>query len=249
MTGAAGRIGQIVLPDLERSYDVVATSLRGEGGYRALDVADLDAIVEALDGCSAVVHLAGRTARSQPSINELVSANVHGTWNIFHAAAVTAVERVVFASSNHVVGMHEDRLRSAVPPNSSCILPVELPVAPRGHYGLSKAFGEMCGAMYAEQTGLAVVSLRLGAVLETEEPPRSGGHVASAAEHRHETSRLASVWLSWRDLRSLVRAALTAPIYGSVVAYGVSDNLTRIWSLEPGLKDLGWYPADGIGRP
>ena len=64
------------------------------------------------------------------------------------------VKRVVFASSNHAVGFYPREQR----------IGVNVTVRPDSRYGVSKAFGEALGALYADKHGLRVTCLRIGNV-------------------------------------------------------------------------------------
>ena len=69
---------------------------------------DYDAVLAAMDGIDTVVHLAG-AASPEASWGQVLDANIVGTRNVLEAARAAEVARVVFASSNHAMGMF-DRL-------------------------------------------------------------------------------------------------------------------------------------------
>ena len=54
-------------------------------------------------GVDTVVHLAADGNEFAPW-EELIGPNLDALANVFHAAALAGVERVIFASSNHVMG-------------------------------------------------------------------------------------------------------------------------------------------------
>ena len=85
-------------------------------------------------------------------------ANIVGTYNVFESARLAGVRKIIFASTNHVMGMY-DRDRQ---------WPVyaDQPVRPDSLYGVSKAFGESLGRHFADEYGISVVSLRIGWFLE-----------------------------------------------------------------------------------
>jgi len=55
--------------------------------------------------------------------------------------------------------------------------------------------------------------------------------------------RMLASWLSYDDLERLVVAALTAPLVGHTVVYGMSDNATAWWDNTPA-RHLGYRPQD-----
>src|SRR5437588_53655 len=66
------------------------------------DLADRDALREAVRGVDAVLHLAGISLES--TFDKILRANIEGTYNLYEAAREEGVRRIVFASSNHAVG-------------------------------------------------------------------------------------------------------------------------------------------------
>ena len=82
----------------------------------------------------------------------ILQANIIGCYNLFEAARRKGVKRVVFASSNHAIGFY---------PRTHHI-GTDVTVRPDSRYGVSKAFGEALGALYADKHGLRVLCLRIG---------------------------------------------------------------------------------------
>jgi nucleoside-diphosphate-sugar epimerase len=203
------------------------------------DLADLGAFEAVFADAEAVVHLAAN-AEVDASWDELLPANVIGAYHAFEAAERAGVRRVVFASSNHAMGMYmwdDDRFTDADRPAQ---VTADLPVRPDSLYGTSKAWGEALGRFYAERRGLEVVCLRIGAVTEDDEAPDP----VARFEPPRVARRVPGMWLSHRDCASLVEAALTADV-GFAIVNGVSDNAGRWFSLDEGRRLLGWQPQDG----
>ena len=93
LTGAAGIIGSLIRPLLAASYEhVVLTdlddidALRENESYWRGDITDLDFVTRISQGVDGIVHLAGRVGPDF-SFNEVLTANVIGTHNLFAAAA------------------------------------------------------------------------------------------------------------------------------------------------------------------
>jgi uronate dehydrogenase len=215
LTGAAGRIGTSMrerLPDYGwdvRAFDRVAVPGGVVGDITS--PADLDA---ALDGVSAVVHLAGQpTEAPWPTIRD---ANVDGLVQLFEAARRAGVSRVVWASSNHATGF------TPVTPE----LPADAAPRPDTLYGVSKVFGEALGRYYADRYGMRVACLRIGTFADE---PRD--------------VRTLSTWLSPDDCARLIDAALRSASLTFSIVWGVSANTRRTWSLGAG-RALGYEPHD-----
>lgn len=97
---------------------------------------------------------------------------------------------------------------------------------PDGHYGLSKAWGENVARFYFDRYGIESVCLRIGSSFP--EP---------------KDRRMLATWLSYDDLERLVVAALTAPVVGFSIVYGMSDNSTTWWN-NATAAHIGFRPQD-----
>lgn len=237
VTGGTGGIGRILRDGL---------SDRFEGRWLSrqdADITDLDALERVFAGAEAVIHLAA-AAEIQSPWESVLGANIVGAYNVFEAARRSGVRRVVFASSNHAVGMYMHDTERFADPTHPVEVGADAPVRPDSLYGASKAWGEAVGRFYAERQGLEVVCLRIGWVVDEPGPPTT---MELREEPPDVRPRAAGMWLSHRDLVSLVEASLTAPVRFAIVN-GVSDNVGRWLGLEEARDALGWEPRDGIGR-
>jgi uronate dehydrogenase len=97
---------------------------------------------------------------------------------------------------------------------------------PDSRYGLTKAFGEQVGAMFADKYGLRVLCIRIGFV-----------------EDRPIDARRLAIWSSWRDLAQLVRIGMQHPDLRYAVVYGVSDNTRSFFDNDTAFR-LGYRPQD-----
>ena len=221
ITGAAGDIGGRLRRTLQGIYPVLRLSDRvplGDAGPREEiergDVADLSACERMCAGVDGIVHLGGMSVENEWEV--ILESNIVGTYNLFEAARRQGVRRVIFATSNHAVGFyHRDQT-----------IGVDVTVRPDSRYGVSKAFGEALGALYADKYGLEVFCIRIGNVAD-----------------RPADKRRLSIWLSPRDLTQLVRIGLEHPEIRYEIVYGVSDN-ARSWYDNRNAARLGYRPQD-----
>ena len=221
ITGAAGRVGREMRRHLRGVYprlrlsDIAPLQREADGEeVDATDLTDLAAVLAMMEGVDAVVHLGGIAAERDWA--DLQAANILGTFNVFEAARMRRVQRVVYASSNHAIGFYERSQRidhTAIP-------------LPDSRYGVSKAVGESLGALYAHKHGIRVMSIRVGNF-----GPRP-------LEARH-----LSIWVSPRDLAQLVRIGLEHAELRHEVVYGVSGN-RRSWWDNANARRLGYAPQD-----
>lgn len=221
LTGAAGNLGGVLRRGLrERGYalrlsDMEAIADPGpDEDVVPADLRDGVAVAAAVEGVDAVVHFGAIPLEDR--FGAIVESNIRGTYNLFEAARLAGASRLVFASSNHVVGFHR----------RSTALDSAATHRPDGYYGLSKAFGEDLGRLYADNFGFGVLCMRIGSCLP-----------------RPNDARHLSTWLSHRDLVQLVAVGLEAPGLHFSVVYGISGN-TRAWWDNSAATDLGYCPED-----
>lgn len=237
ITGINGRIGSIIQGPLGDNHQVYGCDRAGPFQGRVLQV-DISISEEVLQFFQErgpfpyLVHLAANPEVDAPW-DDVLRSNIIGTRNIFHAARRFDTRRIVFASSNHVSGGYE-----GFPPQLHLKEAPELvspsdPIRPDSHYGVSKAFGEALARYYYERWEIASICLRIGSVLEDDDP---GGSL------RHRKT-----WLSHRDLVQLVEKSLLAEV-GFGIYYGVSDNEGRFWDLMNARKELGYEPQDNAAE-
>ncbi|HEX5959142.1 MAG TPA: NAD(P)-dependent oxidoreductase [Hyphomicrobiaceae bacterium] len=207
LTGAAGGVGSrlrkllpTVYSDLSLSDIAAPADLAASERFVAADLAQLDQVEAAVDGVEGIIHLGGHSVEGP--WETILQANIIGCYNLFEAARRKGVKRVVFASSNHAVGFYPRHRR----------IGTDAPVRPDSRYGVSKAFGEALGALYADKHGLRVLCLRIGHVLDAPVDKR----------------RLA-IWLSPDDLVQLVRIGLEHPDLHYEIFYGASRNERAWW--------------------
>jgi nucleoside-diphosphate-sugar epimerase len=238
VTGLSGLIGSALRPHLEGTYVLRALNRRPVPGVdcHLADLGDLEAIRPAFEGVDTVVHLAA-AAGDNNAPADIMRSNVVGAYNVFEAARLARVTRVIFASSGATVSGWERE-----PPLSDLVagryerlgewtrLTHESPVRPSGLYGASKVWGEALGRHYADAHGLSVICLRIGRV---------------KAEDRPTGPRDVSVWCSQRDIARMIVACIEAPpTLRFDIFFVVSDNRWNYRDLEHARAVLGWTPLD-----
>src|SRR5690606_14525954 len=157
-TGGTGRMGSVIRSGLAGRYERVVLFTRQEPSEPLHpteevvlgDLLDLEALVEAARGVDVIVHLGGIADES--SFDQILQSNIIGTQHVYEAARRSGVRRVVYASSNHVVGFH----------SSQEVLDESATLRPDTFYGVSKAFGEALASLYHDKWGVESVLLRIG---------------------------------------------------------------------------------------
>ncbi|MFB6140546.1 MAG: NAD-dependent epimerase/dehydratase family protein [Halosimplex sp.] len=241
VTGAAGNVGRQAL-DAFDGHDVTAVTHRDHDDVESevLEIEDREAVREVVAGHDVVVHLA---ANPNPSADwdDVVGPNIEGTYNVYAAAVESGVDRVVFASTNHVHQSHvydgEHDVESL--PDRPEPIAADDQFRPDSFYGVSKVTGEALGSFHADRDGIEVVNLRIGWLLsrdELRERQAEGGKVAQFAR---------AIWLSPEDCRRGIRKAATEPITENPLSANlVSGNPENYFSLVEARCGFGYHPED-----
>jgi nucleoside-diphosphate-sugar epimerase len=249
ITGADGQVGTALREHLAGEFNFrYLTREPHDFPSHVGDIADLDAIRPAFAGVQAVVHLAA-SAPVESSWDDVLHNNLIGTYNVFEAAREAGVDRVIFASSNHAVGMFEfENSPGLFALDDQRTIDHTAPIRPDSLYGVSKAYGEALGRYYHERHGMAVYCLRIGSMLGHDDPYREdilqsgAGILGLTPEQTRE--RMRATWLSRADAARLVRQCLTVAEPRWALVYGISDNPRQYWDLGHARAVLGYDPQD-----
>jgi NAD+ dependent glucose-6-phosphate dehydrogenase len=196
-----------------------------------------------------VVHLAASADVDAPW-EELLANNIVGTHNVFGAAARAGVDCVVFASSNHVIGMYESEGAPQIYElDDRRVYDHRVEIRPDSAYGVSKAYGEAIGRYYMELRGLRVFCLRIGWVSEED---RTGSRPAAnllSSMTKEQRLRVRAVWQSQRDCAQLIARCLQATAVRWAIVYGISNNRRQFWDLSHARRLLNYEPRDTAPGP
>ena len=244
VTGMAGTIGTVIQERLGDRYELASldrTPVEGVTSHVA-DIADAETIRPAFEGQDTVVHLAADPLAYSPW-DSILSNNIVGTYNVMEAARDAGVRRVVFASTNHVVGYYpmKDEPWRSLHEGRPDDLPEPIPtitaemMRPDGYYAVSKHFGESMGSYYHDEFGLSFIALRIGGV-NPEDSPSMMGPLGRA------------LYLSHRDAAHLIdRAIQASPSVGFAIVYGISNNTLRFHDIDTAADLIGYRPRDNAG--
>lgn len=212
VTGGTGKGGKWVVRELrEAGHDVLNVDARHDGSpdHQCLvaDLTDLGQTLDALSGAETVVHFAAIPAPQIRPEGETFRINTMSTYNVFAAAEMHHLRRVVWASSETVLGLPFD-----VPP---AFAPIDETIEPRpeSSYSLSKLVGETMAGQFARRTGIGFLGMRISNIMEPDDYARFPSYWDDARLRK---------WNLWgyvdaRDVATAARLGLEADISGSEI--------------------------------
>jgi nucleoside-diphosphate-sugar epimerase len=210
VTGGSGKAGRWIVRDLrDHGHDVLNADLVHDGSPHGqsvrTDLTDLGSAFEVVRGADAVVHFAAIPAPELRPAGETFRINALSSYNVFTAAAQQGVGRVVWASSETVMGLPFDE-----PPAYAPIDEAHLP-RPESSYALSKLVGETMAQQLARSHGIPFLGLRISNIMEPDDYARFGEWQDDPRVRR---------WNLWgyvdaRDVAQAVRLGLEADIRGA----------------------------------
>jgi nucleoside-diphosphate-sugar epimerase len=230
VTGAAGNIGAYYaahapshhkLRLLVRRRDARARQLSRRGEVMVGSLNQEKKLRAACAGIDTVLHLAGDPRPDAPW-DDLLKANILGTYQVLLAAREAGCRRVVLASSIHAVSGYpaDVQVRSSEPIN------------PGDLYGVSKCFAEALGRYYASQEGLSVIALRIGAF-----QPRGRAR-------KKDALFMMDCFVSRRDLQDLIVKCIDDTTLQFAIFHGLSDNRFKRLDISDARELVGYAPVD-----
>ena len=166
ITGANGNIGKKLREAWVEVYDLVLIDQKPDPDDPEVVEADLSVLNEnwftQFHGVDTVIHLAANPD-ADATWEDLEKPNLDALCNVFHAATLAGVERLIFASSNHVMGGYKEF--------PDMRITEDLPPKPDGPYGGAKLMGERLGRSLAKAYDITFIAVRLGWVQPGENDP------------------------------------------------------------------------------
>ncbi|WP_425403167.1 NAD-dependent epimerase/dehydratase family protein [Hwanghaeella sp.] len=254
ITGAAGLMGCYLVREMrEAGYPVRGFDLRE--GSEACDwvIGDVTSgadVARAMKGAGVVIHTAARANIWQGTGEEILQTNVMGTWQVYEAARQEGIKKIVFCSSDSVVG-YTVREGAMVPPS---YMPVDTdhPLRATDPYALSKVLGEDIARSFTHW-GMTTVALRTVFVAYPEMEGEIRARHAAPANYKGTpaggpSSAGGGAFYNYIDPRDLARAfklALELDLPpGTLKAYFLSSGET--FSPEPTLDRAKRLHGDAI---
>ncbi len=229
VTGGSGKAGRAVVADLvEHGFDVVNVDVAAgpdpDAPTLVADLTDLGQTVEALDGADAAVHFAAIPAPNILPDAATFAANAMSTYHVFAAAARLRLQRVVWASSETLIGLPFEREAPRYAPVDE-----DHPLLPESHYALAKLTGEVLAGEFSRWSGIPFVALRISNIMEPHDYDR---FPAFWDDYR---TRAWNLWgyVDATDVAQAARLALGADVEGApAFLVAAADTVMRAPSAE-----------------
>ncbi len=211
VTGGSGKAGRAIMRELlGHGYDAVnvdaAAPRERLGALLRADLTNQGETFEALAGAEAVVHMAAIPAPGILTEEATFRTNMLSTFNVFNAAAVLGLRRVVWASSETTIGLPFDREKPAYAP-----IDEDHPLYPESSYALSKVLSEEMARQFHRRFRIPFVGLRFSNIMEPQDYAAFPGYWKDARLRR---------WNLWgyvdaRDVAQGARLALEKDVEGA----------------------------------
>jgi nucleoside-diphosphate-sugar epimerase len=242
VTGGTGKGGAWVVRDLhDHGHEVLNVDVRPDTSphTRTLiaDLTDLGQVQDATSGYDAVVHFAAIPAPGLRPEGETFRNNAMSTYNVFQAAVAHRMRRVVWASSETVLGLPFD-----IPP---AFAPIDETIEPHpeSSYALSKLVGETMAAQFARRSGIGFVGFRISNIMDP------GDYARFSSWQDNASFRKWNLWgyVDARDVAQAVRLALEAPIEGAEICIVAAADTVMIRPSADLMAEV--FPTVPMRRP
>jgi UDP-glucose 4-epimerase len=245
VTGGGGKLARHLLPELISKHEVVLFDKQPPDQDPSLftqgEITDLNKLNQVFRGAKVVIHLAALRSIYNHLPMEVMETNTSGTFCVLEAAQRAKVAKIIFSSSDTVLGMAQSK--NEFPPE---YLPVDEQHAlkPQDPYGISKFLGESMCRCYAAGFSINIIALRFSNIL------CPGDEKKYSDDAKDPSTRRKSLW-AWVHVDDAVQAimrALDSELQGYDVFHIAADDVCL---LNFNVKDLlrKYFPTTSIRRP
>lgn len=269
VTGGSGKLGRSVVRRLsEDGHEVTnldRTGVRGRG-FTEVDLRNYGQVLDVLlgledrhSGFDAVVHLAAIPAPGHAPDAATFENNMQATYNVFQAARRAGIKRIVYASSETVLGLPFDVDPPYIPVDE------EYPARPESTYSLVKHLEEQMAIQLTRwDPELSITGLRFSNVMDPEDyeqfpsfdsdatlrkwnlwgyiDGRDGAQAVARALERAKPGFEAFIIANADTVMSRSSASLAAEVFPSVrVVKELGEHETML-SIDKAKRLLGYAP-------
>ncbi|MBN19558.1 MAG: hypothetical protein CL758_08815 [Chloroflexi bacterium] len=239
ITGMSGLIGGLLKNKLEKigGYELTALNrsfIKGVTNFQA-DISNIENIKPAFKNQDIVVHLSAYLEDDEWEGN--LNTNIIGTYNVFEAARLNGVKRIIFASSGNTIrGFSDIEPYKSIAEGRYNDVPelykkiTHEQVRPQKIYGAAKVWGEALARHFSDTFDISILCLRIGAVRAQNKPINT-----------HELS----TYLSHNDVTDALHKCIEAPKDLKYdVLFALSNNKWSYRDLNHTKEAIGFEPSD-----
>ncbi|MBK1876567.1 NAD-dependent epimerase/dehydratase family protein [Pelagicoccus mobilis] len=213
VTGGSGKAGNAALDELSaHGYDVINIDTvppRPDAKpypFKQAELCNMGEVIDLLNGCESVVHMAAIPNENHHAPSRVFENNTMSTYNIFQAAATLKLKRVVWASSETVLGLSF----GDTPPLYAPVDDDHAPY-PNSRYSLSKSVAEEMARQFSRWSDIPIIGLRFTNIFRPED---------YAQVPSYWDDPMQRIWNLWgyvdtRDVGQSCRVALEANVSGA----------------------------------
>lgn len=244
ITGGNGRLGsEATVCARTRGHDVTVIDRAGapSAGSAIIDLTDFDSVsgVIGQGGFDAVIHLAGMPGRTRVAGDVLFRNNMLTSYNVLTAARQHAVQKIVFASSETILGLPFDTPPAELPITENS--PTSYRV--RHDYGTVKYLEDrIAQQMAADDPGLSISAMMLTTIVLPE-------MYAEFARFEHDVrGRGYNLW-SYTDVRDAAQGVVLASEHShpGYERFILAADDTVMWTSTRALIDR-FHPTSRLTR-
>jgi len=245
VTGGSGKFARYLVPKLIREHEVLLfdklppdqnTSLFISG-----EIIDMDKLIRAFQNANAVIHLAALRSRYNHLPIKVMETNTMGTYCVLEASRRAEVKKIIFASSDAVLGMSQSK-NEFLPE----YLPIDEihPLKPHDPYGISKLLGERMCRCYAVGYNMNITALRFSNIF------CPGDEQKYLEDAKDPSIRRKSLW-AWvhvADAVNAIKRVLDSELQGFDVFHIAADDICL---LRLDVQELleKYFPKTTIRKP
>jgi len=204
ITGGSGKLARYLAPVLAREHAILLYDKQhpqqSQFPYMKGEVTDSAKLSEAFRGADGVIHLAALRSRYNHLPMKVMETNILGTFSVLEAARSEGVKKLLFSSSDAVLGIAQS-VNELAPE----YVPIDEkhPLKPQDPYGISKMLGEEMCRCYAESYDIDIIALRFSNIF------CPGDKQKYLTDAKDPSARRKSLW-AWVHVKDAVYAILCA---------------------------------------
>jgi nucleoside-diphosphate-sugar epimerase len=245
ITGGSGKLAEYLAPTLAQEHAILLYDKQhppnNKFSWVQGEITNRPKLSEAFRGADAVIHLAALRSRYNHLPVNVMETNALGTFCVLEAARREGVKKLLFSSSDAVLGIAQSTTELAPE-----YLPIDEkhPLKPQDPYGISKMLGEEMCCCYAEGHDIDIIALRFSNIF------CPGDEQIYLADTKDPSVRRKSLW-AWVHVEDAVHAilcALVSSLQGYKVFHIAAEDVCVLNLNIPNLLAT-YFPKTPIRRP